>query len=158
MSHLPGTDVALLNGMMGQILAEGLENQDFIRKRCEDYDSFRSSLKRYDLTRVAEVTGVPAEKIRQGALLFGRAKRAMILYGMGITQHTTGTDNVKAIANILMLTGNMGRRGTGFAPLRGQNNVQGACDMGALPVVYPGYQRVDDPQVQKNFEEPGDGN
>ena len=82
MSHLPGTDVALLNGMMGQILAEGLENQDFIRKRCEDYDSFRSSLKRYDLTRVAEVTGVPAEKIRQGALLFGRAKRAMILYGM----------------------------------------------------------------------------
>ena len=76
----------------------------------------------------------------------------MILYGMGITQHTTGTDNVKAVANLLMLTGNMGRRGTGFAPLRGQNNVQGACDMGALPVFYPGYQRVDNPEVRKKFE------
>lgn len=98
------------------------------------------------------ITGVAGEKIRQAALLFGKAKKAIVLYGMGITQHTTGTDNAKTIANLLMLTGNLGRKGTGFSPLRGQNNVQGACDMGALPVFYPGYQRVDNPSVREKFE------
>ncbi|MCK5316565.1 MAG: formate dehydrogenase subunit alpha [Anaerolineales bacterium] len=152
LNHLPGTDVALLNGMMRHILKEGLWDKTFVKKRCEDSDQFLKSLDTYTLETVEEITGVPSEKIRQGALLFGRAKRAIVLYGMGITQHTTGTDNVKAIANLLMLTGNIGRRGTGFSPLRGQNNVQGACDMGALPNVFSGYQRVNDPSVRAKFQ------
>ena len=152
LDHLPGTDVALLNGMMRQIVEENLHDQAFIAERCEDFEPFLESLDRYDLKTVEETTGVAGEKIRQSAMLLGKAKKAMILYGMGITQHTTGTDNVKAVANLLMLTGNLGRPGTGFSPLRGQNNVQGACDMGALPVVYPGYQRVDNPDVREKFQ------
>lgn len=151
LSHFPGTDVALLNGIMLQIVAEGLHNQAFMTERCEDFTPFLASLEQYDLKRVEETTSVAGEKIRQAALIFGQAERAMVLYGMGITQHTTGTDNVKAIANLLMLTGNIGRPGTGFAPLRGQNNVQGACDMGALPAFYPGYQRVDNHGVREKF-------
>jgi formate dehydrogenase alpha subunit len=152
MEQLPGTDVALLNGVMRQIVEQGIEDRHFIAERCEDFDPFLKSLECYDLETVEKTTGVPGRKIRQCALLFGKAARAMVLYGMGITQHTNGTDNVKAIANLLMLTGNLGRRGTGFSPLRGQNNVQGACDMGALPVFYPGYQRVDDPEVREKFQ------
>lgn len=151
MAHLPGTDVALLNGIMREIVAAGLQDHEFIRDRCEGFDLFLASLDRYDLKTVAEITGVPGEIIRHAARLFGGAGRGMVLYGMGITQHTTGTDNVKAIANLLMLTGNMGRMGTGFAPLRGQNNVQGACDMGALPGFYPGYQPVGNPEVREKF-------
>ncbi len=152
LEQLPGTDVALLNGMMRQIVEQGLHNQAFIAERGEDFEPFLKSLDRYDLKTVEKITGVPGQKIRQSALLFGKAKRAIVLYGMGITQHTNGTDNVKAIANLLMLTGNLGRRGTGFSPLRGQNNVQGACDMGALPVFYPGYQRVDDQEIRERFQ------
>ncbi len=152
LDHLPGTDVALLNGMMHEIVKENLHDRKFITERCEESEAFLESLNRYDLKTVEAITGVSGEKIRQAALLFGKAKKAIVLYGMGITQHTTGTDNAKAIANLLMLTGNLGRRGTGFSPLRGQNNVQGACDMGALPVVYPGYQRVDNPAVKEKFE------
>ncbi|OGP73685.1 MAG: formate dehydrogenase subunit alpha [Deltaproteobacteria bacterium RBG_16_49_23] len=152
LDHLPGTDVALLNGIMHQIVEENLHDQSFISERCEEFEPFLESLNRYDLKTVEEITGVAGEKIRQSGLLFGKAKKAIVLYGMGITQHTTGTDNVKTIANLLMLTGNLGHRGTGFSPLRGQNNVQGACDMGALPVVYPGYQRVDNPVVREKFE------
>jgi len=153
LNHLPGTDVALLNGMMRVIAAEGLYDGRFARDRCEDFDAFLESLDPYTLESVAEITGAPAESLHLAARLFGQAERAIVLYGMGITQHTTGTDNVKAIANLLMLTGNLGQRGTGFSPLRGQNNVQGACDMGALPNVYPGYQRVDNPAARAKFEE-----
>ncbi|MGA3173557.1 MAG: formate dehydrogenase subunit alpha [Syntrophorhabdales bacterium] len=152
LSHFPGTDIALLNGMMNLIVEEGLYDTDFVANRCEGFEPFLESIGRYDPTTVEMITGVPADKIRQSARIFGRAKRAIILYGMGITQHTTGSDNVKAVANLLMLTGNLGRKGTGFAPLRGQNNVQGACDMGALPVFFPGYQRVDNPAVKEGFE------
>ncbi|GAB4354096.1 MAG: formate dehydrogenase subunit alpha [Candidatus Abyssubacteria bacterium] len=152
LNHFPGTDVALLNGMMRVIVEAGLHDRKFIEERCEDFEPFLESLDRYTLEYVQEITGVSADKIRDAALLFGKAKRAIILYGMGITQHITGTDNVKAVANLLMLTGNMGRRGTGFSPLRGQNNVQGACDMGALPNVFPGYQAVANPEVKARFE------
>ncbi len=152
LNHFPGTDVALLNGIMRQILEGGLHDQAFIAERCEDFEPFLGSLDRYDLKAVEKITGVAKKKIRHSAMLFGKAKKAIIFYGMGITQHTTGTDNVKAIANLLMLTGNLGRRGTGFSPLRGQNNVQGACDMGALPDVYPGYQGVDDPRAREKFQ------
>lgn len=151
--HRPGTDVALLNGLMHVILEEGLADAAFIKERTEGFEEMRVLLEKYTPEVVEEKTGVPVSSLKTAARLFGKAKSACILYGMGITQHTTGTDNVKSVANLLMLTGNIGREGTGFSPLRGQNNVQGACDMGALPNVYPGYQRVDNSGVQKKFED-----
>jgi formate dehydrogenase alpha subunit len=152
LNHLPGTDVALLNGIMRVILQEGLHDKSFVKNRCEGFEDFVDSLGPCTLDSVELTTSVPGEKIRDAARIFGRAKRAIVLYGMGITQHTTGTDNVKGVANLLLLTGNLGRRGTGFSPLRGQNNVQGACDMGVLPNVFPGYQRVDNPEARVKFE------
>ncbi len=151
LNHRPGTDVALLNGLMHEIIAGRWHDEEFIRQRCEDFESFKDSLEPYTSETVESITGVSAEKTRRAAEIFGRATTAVAVYGMGITQHTTGVDNVKSIANLLMLTGNMGREGTGFSPLRGQNNVQGACDMGALPNVYPGYQKVGDPTAQAKF-------
>jgi formate dehydrogenase alpha subunit len=150
--HKPGTDVALINGLMHVIIRDGLEDKEFIRERTEGFGELRQLVERYTPEAVEAITGVPRADIEAAARLFGEAKSACILYGMGITQHTTGTDNVKSVANLLLLTGNIGREGTGFSPLRGQNNVQGACDMGALPNVYPGYQRVDDPAVRMKFE------
>jgi len=150
--HRPGTDVALLNGLMHVIIRDGLEDKEFIRERTEGFEELRQLVERYTPESVETITGVPKADIEAAARLFGEAKSACILYGMGITQHTTGTDNVKSVANLLLLTGNIGREGTGFSPLRGQNNVQGACDMGALPNVYTGYQRVNDPAVRMKFE------
>ena len=150
--HGPGTDVALLNGMMHVIIRDGLEDKKFIRERTEGFEEMRQLVDNFTPEVVEAITGVPKADIEVAAHLFGKAKSACILYGMGITQHTTGTDNVKSVANLLLLTGNIGREGTGFSPLRGQNNVQGSCDMGALPNVYPGYQRVDDPAVRMKFE------
>jgi formate dehydrogenase alpha subunit len=147
----PGSDVALLNGLMHVILAEGLFDAAFISERCEDFDRFRRSLIAYDPHTVEAVTGVPADLIARSARILGSTDSLVVVYGMGITQHTTGTDNVKAVANLLMLTGNIGRPGTGFSPLRGQNNVQGACDMGALPNVFPGYQKVAEAEVCAKF-------
>jgi formate dehydrogenase (NADP+) alpha subunit len=152
LNHRPGTDVALLNGLMHEIVELGLQDERFVRDRCEGFEEFLASLEEYSLPSVEAITGVPVETLRKAAELLGRAERVIVLYGMGITQHTTGTDNVKGVANLLMLTGNIGREGTGFSPLRGQNNVQGSCDMGALPNVYPGYQRVDDAAVRAKFE------
>jgi predicted molibdopterin-dependent oxidoreductase YjgC len=150
--HKPGTDVALLNGLMHLIIRDGLEDKEFIRERTEGFEDMRQLVEGFTPEAVEAITGVPRADLEAAARLFGEAKSACILYGMGITQHTTGTDNVKSVANLLLLTGNIGREGTGFSPLRGQNNVQGACDMGALPNVYPGYQGVDDPAVRMKFE------
>jgi len=150
--HKPGSDVALLNAMMNVIISEGLHDSKFIKERTEAFEEFAETVKGYTPEMAERITGVPQADIVEAAHLFASAERSAILYGMGITQHTTGTDNVKSVANLLMLTGNMGREGTGFSPLRGQNNVQGACDMGALPNVYPGYQKVDNPDVKLKFE------
>jgi formate dehydrogenase alpha subunit len=149
----PGTDVALLNGMMHVILAEGLADEAFIAERIDldSYQTLRAVVAAYPPERAAEITGVPADDIRRAARLYGEAGRATILYAMGITQHTSGTDNVMTVANLAMLTGNVGREGTGVNPLRGQNNVQGACDMGGLPNVYPGYQSVTAEAVGAKF-------
>ncbi|MFH1569572.1 MAG: formate dehydrogenase subunit alpha [Gemmatimonadota bacterium] len=147
-----GTDVALLNGMMHVILAEKLHDADFVRRRTEDFDAFAASLGKYTPEYVEAITGVPRNDIAAAARIYAQAEKATILYAMGITQHTTGTDNVKAIANLAMLTGNLGRESTGVNPLRGQNNVQGACDMGALPNVFPGYQAVTNPELRARFE------
>ena len=150
--HKPGTDVALLNGIMNVIIEEGLHDIEFINERTEHFEEMASILKRYTPEKSEEITGISRSNIIRAARLFASAGSACILYGMGITQHTTGTDNVKSIANLLMLTGNIGREATGFSPLRGQNNVQGACDMGALPNVLPGYQSVSDASVRRKFE------
>ena len=152
LQHYPGTDVALLMGMMRVIVDEGLADQAFIAQRCENYDAFKESLNAFDLYYVERVTGVPGEKVAQAARLYASNGPAAILYAMGITQSSHGTDNVIATANLAMLTGNIGKPGTGVNPLRGQNNVQGACDVGALPNVYPGYQPVADPAIREKFE------
>ncbi|MBA7611999.1 Formate dehydrogenase H [subsurface metagenome] len=152
LQHNPGSDVALLMGMMRVIVDEGLLDQDFIDKRCENFDAFKVSLKNFDLDSVARITGVPKDKITEAARIYASNKPSAILYAMGITQHSHGTDNVIATANLAMLTGNIGKPASGVNPLRGQNNVQGACDMGALPNVYPGYQAVTDAKVKSKFE------
>jgi len=149
----PGTDVALLMGMMKVIMDERLHDIDFVSKRCDNFEEFTKSLKEYDLETVEKVTGVKKEDIVEAAVTYATHKPSMLLYAMGITQHTHGTDNVLATSNIALLTGNVGKPSTGVNPLRGQNNVQGACDMGALPNVYPGYQRVNVPQINQKFEE-----
>jgi len=150
--HRPGSDVALLMGMMRVIVDEGLADASFIEERGENFDAFKRSLQPFDLDFVERVTAVPGDQVTEAARLYATNKPATILYAMGVTQHTHGTDNVLATANLAMLTGNIGKPSTGVNPLRGQNNVQGACDMGALPNVYTGYQRVDDPKVREKFE------
>lgn len=152
MQHYPGTDVVLLMGMMKVIVDEKLVDDEFIRSRCEDYDEFSESLKEYDLDTAERITGVPRGKIEEAARLYATGKPASLVYAMGITQHSHGTDNVLAVSNIALLTGNIGRESSGVNPLRGQNNVQGACDMGSLPDVYPGYQKVTNGDAREKFE------
>ena len=152
LQHRPGTDVALLMGMMRVIVDERLADETFIAERCENFDEFKASLADFDLDTVVQITGVAREKIVEAARCYATCRPSSILYAMGITQHTHGTDNVLATSNLALLTGNVGKPSTGVNPLRGQNNVQGACDMGALPNVYPGYQRVNDPAVREKFE------
>ena len=137
--HRPGTDVALLNSIMHVILSEKLEDRDFIEKRTEGFEDFREGLKEYTPEYGAKLTGVPAKDIVKAARILGKARQAGIYYTMGITQHSTGTNNVYSIANLGMLTGNLGRASVGVNPLRGQNNVQGASDMACAPNVLPGY-------------------
>lgn len=149
----PGTDVALLNGMAHVILKEGLYDREFIDERTEGFEEWKKSVEEFTLEHVESITGVQKDLIIRAARLYGASRKAGIFYTMGITQHTVGTDNVNAIANLALLTGNIGRRFSGINPLRGQNNVQGSSDAGALPNVYPGYQRVDLPEVRHKFEE-----
>jgi len=149
----PGTDVALINAMMNVIIAEGLLDRQFIEQRTENFEQFQAVIGDYTPEKVQAVTSVPGDLIRQAAVMYARAGTSSIVYSMGITQHTTGTDNVLALANLAMLTGNVGFESTGVNPLRGQNNVQGACDLGALPNVLPGYQPVDDAQLRGKFEQ-----
>jgi len=148
----PGTDVALINAMMNVIIDEKLLDSDFINDRTEAFADLAETVKNFTPEMAAEITTIPADKIRQAARTYARASTASIIYSMGITQHTTGTDNVLSLANLSMLTGNVGFESTGVNPLRGQNNVQGACDLGALPNVYPGYQSVEDSDIRAKFE------
>ena len=150
--HRPGTDVALLMGMARVIVDEDLVDKAFIEERCEDFVEFTDSLGAFDLDRVSEITGVPAATLAEAARAYAANGPSSILYAMGITQHSHGTDNVLAVANLAMLTGNVGKSSSGVNPLRGQNNVQGACDLGALPNVYTGYQQVANAEVRAKFE------
>ncbi len=151
--HRPGTDVALLNGLMNVILSEGLEDKEFIKERTEGIEELQEAVKKYTPEYVEQITGVDKKTLIEAARVYAKAERAPIVYSMGITQHTTGVDNVRSCANLVMLTGNIGKPSTGVNPLRGQNNVQGACDMGALPNVYSGYQSVTDEQLRTKFEQ-----
>ena len=148
----PGTDVALLNGMAQTIIRENLWDQDFVQNRCDGFDALKSALMELDPDLAADITGVASEQIAEAARMYATARPSTILYAMGITQHSHGTDNVKALANLALLTGNIGKPSTGVNPLRGQNNVQGACDMGALPNVFPGYQSVENEEIRRKFE------
>ena len=152
LSHRMGSDVALLNGIMHIILKEGWEDEEYIKTRTENFAQLRDVVAQYTPERVAEITGVDKYFLRKAAEIYANTKRSMIVYAMGVTQHVGGTDNVKSCANLAMLTGHVGYPSTGVNPLRGQNNVQGACDMGALPNVYSGYQPVTDQKVRKVFE------
>lgn len=147
----PGTDLALLNGLLHVIVKEGLYDQKFIGERTEGFEEVKVALEEYTPEKVEEVTGVPAQDIIEAARTYARGPRSSILYAMGITQHVTGTANVMALANLAMACGHIGKEGSGVNPLRGQNNVQGACDMGGLPNVLPGYQPVTDAEVRRKF-------
>ncbi len=149
----PGSNIALLNAMIRTILEKGLADTAFIKDRTEGFEELDAIVKKRSLTEAAEITGIPVQLIEEAALTYARAKKAMIMYAMGVTQHVTGTDQVKAVANLAMVTGNIGRPSSGVNPLRGQNNVQGACDMGALPNVLSGYQPVSDSTVRRLFQD-----
>jgi formate dehydrogenase major subunit len=148
----PGSDVALLNGMMNVIISEGLYAKEYVETRTEGFEDMKKVVEKYTPEYAETITGVPAEDIKTAARIYAGAEKAALLYTMGITQHTTGVDNVKSCANIAMLCGNVGIEGGGVNPLRGQNNVQGACDMGALPVVFTGYQPVGNDEAKAKFE------
>ena len=149
----PGTDTALLNAMMHVIVKEDLADKEFIASMTEGFDdAFRSSLAEATPEVGESITGVPKDQIIRAARLYASGSRAAIYYTMGITQHSHGTDNVFAIANLALMTGNLGKESSGVNPLRGQNNVQGATDMGCIPNLYPGYQRVTVPAVRQKFE------
>lgn len=149
----PGTDVAWINGFLNVIINENLYDKNFIEERTEGFNEIKEIAKEYTPEKVSQITGVNKEDLIKAAKIYASSKKSMIIYGMGITQHITGTDNVLSLANLAMLTGNVGRESTGVNPLRGHQNVQGACDMGALPDVYPGYQKVKEPEIRKKFEE-----
>ncbi len=138
----PGTDIALINGLAHIIYKENLYDRKFVEERTEGFDDYVKLLEEYPPQKVAEITGVKKEVLIQAAKTFGKAKKGIVAYAMGITQQLRGTDNVLSLANLAMLTGNVGKPGSGLSPLRGQNNVQGACDMGALPDFLPGYVKV----------------
>lgn len=148
-----GTDVALMNGMIKVIIDNDLQDDEFIKNRTKGFDELKETVQKYDLKTVSEITHIAPEVIEELAIEYAKADKAAIVYSLGITEHSHGADNVMSTANLAMLTGNIGREGTGVNPLRGQNNVQGACDMGALPSDYVGYRKVADQETTDWFNE-----
>src|SRR5262249_52559112 len=146
------TDVALLNAMLHTIVEEGLVDEAFIRDRTANFEALRENVQKYSPEAMAPICGISASTIREVARLYATSKGSMILWGMGISQHVHGTDNARCLIALALSTGQIGRPGTGLHPLRGQNNVQGASDSGLIPMVFPDYQRVDNPEVRKRFE------
>ena len=151
--HKSGSDVALINGIMHVILRDNLFDSAFVEERVENFEALKDTVSKYTPEKVSNITGVPAETIEEAARTYAKGPNSAIFYTMGITQHITGTNNVRSLANLALLCGMLGRPGTGVNPLRGQNNVQGACDMGCLPNVVPGYQNVGKPEVREKVSE-----
>jgi len=147
-----GTDVAVINGLLHIIIKEGWYDKEFVEKRTEGFDALKTFIEEYTPARVSEITGIPKVQLRQAAEMFAKTKQSSIVYCMGITQHTVGVDNVLSLANLSMATGHIGKWASGVNPLRGQNNVQGATDMAAIPNVLPGYQSLADDAVIAKFE------
>jgi len=148
----PGSNVALVNGMLNYIIENKLYDEKYIQERTEDFDLVVESIKQYTPAKMAKICGVDENDIIKAAKIYAQSSTAAVFYAMGVTQHSSGTDHVKSIANLAMTCGNVGVENGGVNPLRGQNNVQGACDMGALPNNYPGYQKVFDPKNKEKFE------
>jgi formate dehydrogenase major subunit len=148
----PDTDVAMLNAMMHVIVKEGLVNKDFIESRTIGYEELEKNIENYSPEAMAPICGVDADTLRYVARLYATSKASMILWGMGVSQHVHGTDNARCLIALSLMTGQIGRPGTGLHPLRGQNNVQGASDAGLIPMMYPDYQHVSDPEVRATFE------
>ena len=148
----PGTDVAVINGLMNVILSEGVEAKEYVAARTEGFEALKKVVEKYTPGYVETISGVPADQIRAAARMYATAHKSSIMYAMGITQHKTGTDNVKSLANLAMLCGKVGIESGGINPLRGQNNVQGACDMGCLPNVFTAYQQVANEDARTKFE------
>ncbi len=148
----PGTNVAFANGMMNVILNEGLQDDEFIKNRTEGFEELKEIVMEYTPEKVAEICHIDADDLRRAARMYATAGKAPIIYCLGVTEHSTGTEGVMSMSNMAMMVGKLGREGCGVNPLRGQNNVQGACDMGAMPNKFPGYQNLDDPEVNAKFE------
>lgn len=149
----PGTNVALFNGIMNVIIEENLQDHEYIERATENYEELKEVIKTYTPEYSGSICGVDPEEIRKAARIYAGGDKSSILYSMGVTQHTTGTQGVMSLSNLALLTGNIGKESAGVNPLRGQNNVQGACDMGALPGDYPGYQKVYDENIRSKFED-----
>ncbi|MCM8824898.1 MAG: formate dehydrogenase subunit alpha [Candidatus Omnitrophica bacterium] len=147
-----GSDVMLLNALAKIILQENLINKEFIEQRVENFEEYQNWMNNFSLLEAEKITGISVEMMKRVAKIYATSKASIIIWAMGITQHITGTDNVFALSNLALLTGQIGRPGAGLAPLRGQNNVQGACDMGALPDFFPGYQKVENPEIREKFK------
>jgi len=148
----PDTDVAMLNAIMKSIIDQDLVDKEFIKNRTKDYDKLRNHLKDYSPKIMSKICGIPEETLNEVARLYASSKGSMIFWGMGVSQHIHGTDNARALISLALMTGQIGKPGTGLHPLRGQNNVQGASDAGLIPMVFPDYQRVDDPKINEFFE------
>src|SRR5271166_4274552 len=149
----PGRDVALLNALIHTIIEEGLYDRQYVQAHTEDFEALREHIRDYSPEKMAPICGIDAATLREVARTYARAEAAIILWGMGISQHTHGTDNARCLIALALITGQVGRPGTGLHPLRGQNNVQGTSDAGAIPMVYPDYQSVEDPDIRRKFED-----
>ena len=147
-----GSDISLANAMGREIIAAGLTNQEFIENATSGFEAYEACVEKYTLERVERETGIPAEAVRQVAHAYAKAPRAELCWTLGITEHHNAVDNVLALINLALLTGHVGRYGSGINPLRGQNNVQGGGDMGAIPDRLPGFQHVENPELRAKFE------
>ncbi|MBR6157550.1 MAG: molybdopterin-dependent oxidoreductase, partial [Lachnospiraceae bacterium] len=148
----PGTNVAFANGMMNVFINEGLIDEEFIKNRTEGFEELKKIVMEYTPEKVGEICHIDPDHLREAALMYAKAKKAPIIYCLGVTEHSTGTEGVMSMSNMAMMVGKLGRSGCGVNPLRGQNNVQGACDMGAMPGHFPGYQKITDAPVMEKFE------
>ena len=148
----PGTNVAFANGMMHVFIEEGLVDQKFIEERTENFEAMKEMVKDYTPERVAKICDIDPDRLREAARMYATADKAPIMYCLGVTEHHTGTEGVMSMSNMAMMVGKIGRPGCGVNPIRGQNNVQGACDMGASPNQFPGYQNITKPGILEKFE------
>ena len=148
----PGRDVALLNGMLHTIIEEGLTDKQYIQAMTENFDALKASIKAFSPEAMEPICGIPAATVREVARVYARSERSIIFWGMGVSQHTHGTDNARCLIALALVTGQTGRPGTGLHPLRGQNNVQGASDAGLIPMVFPDYRSVENPQIRSEYE------